>query len=119
MALWSYTGARVTNDVLHDLAAGAWPGAVAALWIVRSGSTSALRPEALALALKSWSGLFAVLVVALAVLIATGAGRLSYRGLGVRPAVLASRARTALIKHGVFVTVLVAATVWAFMLLKP
>ena len=119
MDIWRRTTPRVINDVLHDLAAGTWPGAVFALWILRSGARGALTPEALALTLKTWSGIYLILAIALATLVATGAGRLTYRGYGVKPALLASRGRTALIKHACFATVIVLVTVAAFFLLAP
>jgi putative copper export protein len=102
---------RIVNDIVHDLAAGAWPGAVIALWLARNGAKSTLTPDALALAVRAWSGVLLIMLAALVALVVTGGVRLGY--------VLESRTRTAQIKHVVFVTVFILATVAAFAILKP
>ena len=106
----------MSNDLLHDLAAGAWPGAVIALWMAHTAVKSAGPTGAAALALRAWSGIWAILIFAVAVLIATGSLRLRYRAMGVRAEALPARTRIAVTKHIVFVVVLVAATVAAFVL---
>ena len=104
---------RVVNDILHDLSAGAWPGAVAAAWLVRSGARGALSAAAFADLQQAWSAVFLIMAVALAVLVVTGIVRLRYRSLGIPPDLLAARTRAALIKHAVFVTVFLLAIVAA------
>ena len=110
---------RVTVDVLHDLAAGAWPGAVVALAIARSGvGKYELPSQTLATMLQAWSGIWVILLLALATSAATGGARLHYRALGVRPDQLHARTRTALIKHAAFATTIVGATIAAAVLLR-
>jgi putative copper export protein len=108
---------RVTIDVLHDLAAGTWPGAVVAFWLARNRA-AALDPEALDLTVSTWSSVFWVMVVALALLVGTGLVRSVYRGIGIPPELLEARTKVALIKHLVFVSVFIYATVVAIRLLQ-
>lgn len=119
MGLLSSLGLRVVNDLVHDLAAGAWPGAVTALWLLRKGAKSALPPDAFATTLPGWSAVLLIMLAALAVLVVTGIVRVNYRSLGVPPDLLRARTRAAVIKHVVFSLVFIFATVAAIALLQP
>jgi hypothetical protein len=111
---------RAALDILHDLAAGAWPGAVAALALARAGAERyALGPEQTARMLDAWSGIWPILFLSLATLAATGGARLHYRALGIRPDGLPVRTRAALIKHAAFAVTILGVTVAAFILLRP
>ena len=108
---------RIVNDVVHDLAAGAWPGAVMALWIARSVARGSVPSDVYAVVQRAWSGIPLIMIVALAVLVATGGVRLYYRGFGLPGELLKARGRAALIKHAVFTTVFLVATVIGFAML--
>lgn len=106
---------RIANDLLHDLAAGAWPGAVAALWLAqrRADLPVDVAPEVA----RSWSSIFWVMVVALAILVITGLIRTNYRANGLPPEVAQARGSTAVVKHVFFVGVFAAATAVAIVIL--
>lgn len=106
---------RIVIEVLHDLAAGAWPGAVLAFWLARD-RVIGLDPEALDATVSAWSSVFWIMGVSALLLLVTGLVRASYR-IGTPSAVLEARTRTPLIKHAVFVSVFVYATVVAIRLL--
>ena len=110
---------HIVIDILHDLTAGIWPGAVIALWLARTRTEETLPPDDFAELLSSWSVVLLVMLAALAVLVATGLVRANYRALGTTSDWLKRRTRSALIKHAVFVTVYVVAAVFAFRLLQP
>jgi len=109
---------RVINDSLHDLSAGAGPGAVIGVWLARNGARATLDPAGFASLGRTWTPLLFVLFLALAILVVTGAVRLSYRTLGTAPDALAGKGRTALIKHALFVAVFIASTAVAFSLIQ-
>jgi putative copper export protein len=109
---------RVVNDLLHDVSAGLGPGAVLALWYVRSGATGTLDPAVLADMTRTWTWVLVILFGALAVLIVTGAVRLSYHMAFVSPEAQQARGRAALVKHAVLVTLFVYAVVVAIGLLQ-
>jgi hypothetical protein len=104
---------RAVVDVLHDLAAGAFPGAVAAAYLIsRAGERMALDTGNIALTLPAaWS----VLAIALVVLVATGLMRLRYWKTNVRAGFLETKSQMAVAKHAVFVFVQLGAAValWA------
>ncbi len=110
---------RVVNDLVHDLTAGVFPGAVFGLWMVRSGAQAVLSPDALATMVRGWSWIVLVLFIAFAIFILTGSIRVSYRVRNIKPEALASQGRAALIKHAVFVAVFVYAAVVAFTVIQP
>jgi putative copper export protein len=112
------TWSRAINDILHDLAAGVWPGAVFALWMVRRTATSALGSQAMSSALaRSWTWILAVMLAALVVQVATGGARLFYWKAPVDPSQVRKKGRVAGAKHAVFVLIFVIAAVEAFALL--
>ena len=114
MRLTSRTWLRVVNDLLHDMAAGLAPGSVLALWLVRNGAAATVDPTTLAEMTRTWSWIVLVLLVALVVIVATGAVRTYYWSATIRPEDAKSRGRAALIKHAVFAVVFVYAAVVAF-----
>jgi hypothetical protein len=119
MALLKQVWFRNANDVVHDLASACWPGAVLGLAVFRMGMVRyQLGPKEVAAVLGSWTGIWAILFIAVAVNVATGIPRLRYKAMGLRPEKVAVRARSAVWKHVGFVSVLVASTVWAFFLLR-
>lgn len=109
---------RGANDVLHDYAAGVWPGAVAALWFVRRGATDVLTADQLSAMVRGWTWILWVLLLGLLVQVATGMARIYYRNAMTRTDALTLRGRIALAKHAVFVTVFVASAVAAFSVLQ-
>jgi len=120
MALLKHQWFRNANDVVHDLASACWPGAVLALAVLRMGIVRyQLSPKQLAAVLGAWTGVWAILFIAVAVNVATGIPRLRYKSMGMRPEKVAPRARNAIWKHVAFASILVLCTVWAFFLLRP
>lgn len=109
---------RIVNDLLHDVAAGVLPGSVLALWLVRSGAPAGLDPAALSEMVRTWSWLVLVLFLAAVVIVITGGIRTLYWSATVRPDDQASRGRSALIKHALFVAVFVYAAVVGFGLIQ-
>jgi putative copper export protein len=118
MAISEQLWFRVINDSLHDLAAGVGPGAVIGLWLVRDGARATLEPPVFAGLTQTWASILIVLFLALTVLVLTGALRLTYRTIGVKPEALASRGRAALIKHALFVSIFIVATAAVFSMLQ-
>ena len=112
------TWLRTINDLLHDLAAGAWPGTVFALWMVRRGVASALGAQAASDLARTWTWILTVMVVALVVQVATGGARLFYWKAPVAADLVQTKGRIAGAKHAVFALVFVVAAVAAFMVLQ-
>jgi hypothetical protein len=110
---------RVINDLVHDVTAGTVPGAALALWLVRTGAKASLSPEALAILVRSWSWIVGVIFLAIVFFVVTGSIRLSYRTRNISAGALKAQGRSALIKHAVFISVFVYATVVAFMVIQP
>jgi putative copper export protein len=102
---------HTANDIVHDLSAGLWPGAAAALWLIRS-RTDHLPGGVLSASLPAWPSVFLIMLVALAALVVTGAVRLNYRSSALTAGT--QRTRTVLVKHTVFTLVFIASTVVAF-----
>jgi hypothetical protein len=105
---------KVANDILHDLAAGAWPGAAVALWIARRAADATLPREQMSDLLRGWSPVLLVALASAELLVVTGLIRARYRRLLQSAAVTSARMPVVLAKHGVFIAVFVAATVLAF-----
>jgi putative copper export protein len=112
------TWLRAINDKLHDLAAGAWPGAVFALWMVRRGAVAALGAQPASDLARTWSWVLTVMLVALVVQVATGGARLFYWKVPIAPELVQSKGRVAAAKHVVFVLAFVGAAIVAFSLLQ-
>ena len=110
---------RVVNDLLHDVTAGVFPGAVLALWLVRKGAAATLSPDAVATMVRSWSWIVLLLFVVIVVFVVTGSMRVSYRTRNISAEALQAQGRSAMIKHAVFVLVFVYATVVAFTVIQP
>jgi hypothetical protein len=104
------TWLRAMNDILHDLAAGAWPGTVFGLWMVRRGAVAALGAQAASDLARGWTWILTVMLVALVVQVATGGARLFY--------LKAPAGRVAGAKHAVFVLVFIGAAITAFAVLQ-
>ena len=113
------TWSRAFNDVLHDLAAGMWPGAVLALWMARHAADASLGAQAASDMVRSWTWILTIMLVALVVQVATGGVRLFYWKQPISPELIQARGRVAAAKHAVFVLVFLGAAVFAFMLLQP
>lgn len=109
---------RALNDLVHDLAAGVWPGAVFALWMVSNGARTVVSPGEYATLTRSWTWILAVLLVAVVLQIATGAVRLTHWSSALHPEHVSARGRVALAKHAVFITLFVGAAVAAFSILQ-
>jgi hypothetical protein len=107
------------NDILHDLAAGVWPGAAIAMWIARGSVQTLLSAEELNTVLRAWSGLFGFLLLVLVVQLVTGTFRLSYWNKVVIPEQVKPKGRVTWAKHGVFVASLIASATVVFMALQP
>lgn len=115
MAEQNNLNGRVANDLLHDLSAGLFPGAVIAAWLLRAG-VDRVDPGRGAVVAEASEGLWLILAFALSLLIATGIMRLRYWRLNVRSGFLESKRHMAVTKHVVFVTVqLLAAVALAMM----
>ncbi|MBI5232336.1 MAG: hypothetical protein HY876_09255 [Coriobacteriales bacterium] len=105
MGVLSSAYVRAANDVVHDVAASvamAFP--LASLVVRRAASAADSVTLQLAYSRIAWS-LIGAAILALVVIVATGGVRLQYASLGIRPKYVSLRARAALIKHAVFVSV--------------
>lgn len=109
---------RVLNDLLHDLTAGFFPGAVFALWLARRAAAGTLSAQTLTPLVASWSWVVLLLFIAALILVVTGAVRLNYRTRNTREDALSAQGRAATIKHVVFVAVFVYAAVMAFVVVQ-
>ncbi len=116
MALTSNPYFRSAVEVTHDIAAGAFPGAVLAAWMIRRSVATAL-PSALPTLQKATVGIWLILLAALFLLVATGAFRLNYWQLNVRSGFLQMKKRMVLVKHTAFVVLLIASIAIMFSLL--
>lgn len=93
---------RVTVEFIHDVATGAFPGAVWFAWMVKQRmETSA--PEAVGALTRSTSNLWVILIVCLFAIAATGAFRLVYWKLNVVSGGLERKKRLIWMKHTLFV----------------
>jgi hypothetical protein len=119
MALSKSLWFRGINDSLHVLSAGIVPGAAMAVWMARGSAKATLDPAVFTGLVQSWTWVLLILLVALVVLVITGAVRLSYRTLNIVPEALPAKGRAALLKHGLFVALFVYSTVIAFMAIQP
>ena len=103
---------RSAVEVLHDIAAGAFPGAVLAAWMIR-GRVDAMSPDAGAVVGKASLSLWLILMGALFVVGVTGPIRLSYWRLNARAGSLEAKKRRVLIKHTAFVLLWIGAVALA------
>lgn len=118
MDLWGRQWLRIANDSIHDLAAGAWPGAVIALWFALDASRRTFQRDTIVTVLHASSSIWLVWFLALLLLVATGAARVNYRTRGLTAEIAAARTRAALWKHLIFVTVFALSTVAAYLMLR-
>ncbi len=108
---------HVSTDIAHDLSAGLWPGAALAVWFVsRRASVGLSAPDPVALR-PLWAA-FSVMLIALVLTVVTGIARVNFTGILSGSPATRGRLRVALVKHAVFVAVLVAATLLAFSALR-
>jgi len=107
---------RAVVDFVHDMAAGAFPGAVLAAWMIRRQVEGA-SPDAVDVLEKASVSLWLILAVVLVAIIATGAIRLDYWQLTIRPESLASKTRMVLVKHTAFVLITIGSIALTFTLL--
>ena len=104
---------RAAIEFVHDIAAGAFPGATLAAWMIRQ-RYSAASPDALRSLEGASRGLWLVLLGALALLAITGAFRLGYWQLNVRVGFLEKKKRAVIVKHAAFVLLMLGSIVIAF-----
>lgn len=116
MSITSNAYFRASMEYVHDVAAGAFPGAVLAAWLIRR-SFSAETPDTLRLLEKATVSLWLILLGSLVLLGATGVFRLGYWQLNIRQGFLEKKKRMVLVKHTAFVLTLVIAVVVMFGLL--
>lgn len=109
---------RAGVEFVHDVAAGAYPGAVLATWMTRRYVVAAkMLPAATPLLQKAAVGLWLVFSGTAFLLVVTGLFRLGYWQLNVRSGFLETKRRMVLVKHTAFVALLIASFVWMFTLL--
>jgi hypothetical protein len=108
--------ARSAVDFLHDVAAGFFPGAVAATSVIRS-AIEAVDPGRGAIVTFASGWLWLVFVLGLAVSIVTGLVRLRYWKLNVRSGFMDAKRQMVVVKHSAFVLLLVLSAVWLATLL--
>jgi len=96
---------RIGNDFLHDVAAGAFPGAVALAWMVRRALEMS-GPGSNFPSVQVVGALWTILALGLAVSVTTGIFRLRYRLLHIRSEFHKARSETAFVKHTLFVLLL-------------
>lgn len=102
---------RMFNDFVHDISAGLFPGAVAAVWALKT-AIATVDPGRAGLVRQAVGGVWFILAGALACLVVTGIFRLGYWRLNVREGFLETKGRTAVIKHMAFVAAQLLA-IWA------
>jgi hypothetical protein len=98
---------RSAIEFVHDIAAGAFPGAVLMAWIIRQQIEVTQRGAVADVGRASLS-LWVILLGVLFAIGLTGLIRLRYWKLNVRPGFLDSKKRLVLIKHTAFVVLLIA-----------
>lgn len=103
--------ARTAVDLAHDLAAGFFPGAVTAAWVIQRAVVLFEPVRGAAIVRDAATGLWWVMALALTVSVVTGLIRLQYWKLNVRSGFLESKRQMAVVKHSLFVTIQVAAGV--------
>lgn len=112
MALTGEQYGRVVNDSAHSLAPGAFPGAVAAMWMLSGRGAEA------ADAIKLGGGVaWMVLAAAVGIAVITGVARLGYWSATIRDDRMEIRSEMALTKHVAFVLLQVLAGVWLITLM--
>lgn len=113
MGLSSRNVVHAVTDIVHDVAAGIFPGAVIGAWLYEralgAASVGAGDPTA-----EATGPLLVLLLADLIVLVATGLVRLNHWQLNVRSGFLQTKAQMAVLKHIVFVVVLVLSAVALF-----
>jgi len=108
---------RSIVEFIHDIAAGVFPGAVWFAWMLRR-SMETSSPDAVGELARASMSLWVILLVALFAIAATGAMRLVYWKLNVREGALDSKKRLILIKHTLFVALMLV-SVWVMTTLLP
>lgn len=98
---------RIANDLLHDFAAGFFPGAVTAAWLIQR-ALEAADPGRGAVVAHAAGALWLVMAAALTVSVVTGLVRLRYWRLNVRSGFLESKGQMAATKHILFALLLLA-----------
>lgn len=91
MGLTKMVWFRVVNDLVHDIAAGMWPGMVVALWIVRRGALPVLDAEAVTTLASTWTWVLLAALVAATGQVVSGTVRLGYHYDGVPDEARSSR----------------------------
>lgn len=108
---------RSVVEFIHDIAAGAFPGAVWFAWMIRQKFEVA-SPDAVGELARASTSLWVVLLVALFAIVATGAMRIMYWKLNVREGGLDAKRRLILIKHTLFVLLMIVSA-WVMTTLLP
>lgn len=107
---------RSAIDFAHDIAAGAFPGAVLAAWLIRR-RVEGVSSEALGAVQQASMALWLVMFGALFVIVATGLVRLKYWRLNVRAGYLKTKTDMVVTKHIAFVMLFVLSAIWMYTLL--
>lgn len=115
MAVRSNPYFRAAMEFVHDIAAGAFPGAVLAGWLIQRQFTTA-SPDTIRLIKQASTSLWLILLASLVLLLATGAFRLGYWKLNIREGFLKTKQRMILVKHTAFVLLLIGSIVFMFTL---
>ena len=93
---------RVAVEFIHDIAAGAFPGAVWFAWMLSRRMESSA-PEAVGALVRASSSLWLILIASLFAIAVTGAFRLAYWKLNVVSGGLERKKRLIWMKHTAFV----------------
>jgi hypothetical protein len=104
---------RAGVEFVHDIAAGAFPGAVLAGWMIRM-RFSAASPDVLLMLEKASTSLWLIVFAALVLLGLTGAFRLGYWRLNVQVGYLEKKKRSVIVKHTAFVLLMLASITMMF-----
>jgi hypothetical protein len=106
----------IVNNFFHDLSSGLWAASILVMWILNDRVAGGMPSAAAAAIADVLHLLFFIVLGSLLVIFATGGIRLRYWRKQGTADELPYRRRALLVKHGVYLVVYGAGTVWAWVL---
>lgn len=108
---------RSAVDYLHVMSAGAFPGAVLGAWLIRR--TAEASGSGTGVIARSAASLWLLLFLSLTVLVITGAIRLRYWRLPIKPESMETKTTMVVIKHSAFVITVLLSCVALVLVTSP